>query len=290
MRLIIVSITFFAFSVFSYGQQPDIEHVIPKPLELSPAYAGSYNQYRIDLMRRSQWVTYDGSPEEFNVSIDIPILILKSGIGLFFNSSKNGPVKTNDLNLAYSYNLKIKEFNFQLGVGINHKRHKLNFSSLIIAEDNDPLLSNEENKADRLALMYGVFIYTDQFYFSLSYNDILLFTNEDELNYNKKNLDLYAGYHLFKGEVVSICPTLILRNIIGDVKSWGGNITATINNIFWAGMTYDDLQQLTIGLGINIWKCHGGLRYSNNFNDIGGFTNWEYGAFELTTGFYFDKK
>lgn len=271
----------------TYSQQPDIAHVIPQPLEINPAYTGSYDQYRVDLLKNHQWIGLEDHPETFKLSAEAPLPKINSGIGLISNFYNDGSVKSIDINLGYSYRFKINELNLQLGVGCNYRRYNIDFSEMEFPNTRDLVIDDFDEIMDRFALLGGLFLYNNQFYCSLSYEDFLLYTNTDEFNYNNEMLNFISGYHFFKGKSVSICPSLFIKYYFKYSSSLGINFTSIVKNIVWVGMSYDDSERLTIGAGINIWKVHGGVRYSDIFGDVGGYG--KYGAYEITMGFNFNK-
>ncbi len=290
MKLITITFLFLTLISASYSQQSDIAHFISQPLELNPAYAGSYNQYRIDLLKSDQWITYEDHPKTFKVSAEVPLTRINSGIGLFYSSNHNGSINTTIYNLGYAYNLKFNNLNMQIGAGLNYTGFKIELSNLETFEDYDPIINYYDKKFDRLALLGGVFLYNNEFYVSLAYHDVFIYANDDDLKYNKEYLNLITGYHFFKGRIISFCPSIIMNSNFEKLSRFGVNLTTMLVNKFWFSFTYyEEYDYLTIGIGIDIWKCHGGLRYSNEINGKYSFTNANYGMFEITTGFYFDK-
>jgi len=285
LTLLIITQSFLLFS-----QQPDIAHVISQPLEFNPAYAGSYNQYRGNTYYCTQWIGFEDHPETFKLSAEVPFAKINSGIGLSYISENNGPINSKLYNLSYAYNFKLNNLNLQIGTGLYYNRYKIELSSITF-EGYDPVINYYDDKFERLRLKIGAFLYSSNFYFSIAYQDISLYANNSELKYNNEYLNIIAGYHLLKSRNISVSPSVIMNSNFMKIDRLGINVTSTLFSKFWFGLTYyDEYDYLTIGFGINIWKCHGGVRYSNELNSDKGYFNQTYGSFEITTGFYFDKK
>ena len=286
---VVIILVFISLISVAYSQQPDIARFIPQPLELNPAYAGSYQQYRGNIYYRTQWIGFEDHPETFKLSAEVPFTKINSGVGLFYSSDHNGPINSTIYNLNYSYNFRLNKFNLQIGTGLNYNRFKIELSNIESTEGYDPIINHYDKKFDRLALLGGVFLYNNEFYISLSYRDVFIYANDDELKYNKEYLNLITGYHFFKGRYISICPSIKMNSNFEKLSRPGLNLTTVLINKFWFSLTYEEYDYLTLGIGIDIWKCHGGVRYSNEINGKYSFTNTSYGMFEITTGFYFDK-
>ena len=290
IRFILVISILVTVVIKSFSQQPDIAHFISQPLEVNPAYAGSYNQYRGNIYYRSQWIGFEDHPETFRISGELPIEKMNSGMGLLFNSDKNGPIKSKIFRYSYSYILNFNKINIQFGAGINYARSKFELSSWITPESYDPLISSYDKNFNQLSVSGGMFLYNDKLYFSLSYNDLNLYNNYEEGMITRSYLNLIYGYHFLKGNKVSFNPALLMRLNPKYGNLLELNLTAILFNKLWLSSVYNTYNDIKIKIGIDIWKCHGGLSYSNNLDNIGGFTDTQYGMFEIFTGFYFYKK
>jgi len=290
---LIIAIIFLVFSVNVFSQQPDIYRVNNIPLEINPAFAGSYNQFRIDFLRRQQWIGEENSPVANVLSTDIALPGVNSGVGFHVYTLQNQAIQKTVLNFSYAYIIKIGSFDLQFGAAIKYNHNKFDFSSLITYEP-DPLLQNQSDKFYRLSLSGGALVYNPNFYFSVSYFDFLLQTDETEMDYNNHFWNVISGYHFFKGEKLSFCPSIIMKS---DLRSFdyqknghtivGVNLTATLNGIAWFGFAYDSNEEYSVGAGVNIWRFYGAMRYVIESKNEDYLKN---GIFEINTGFYFDRK
>jgi len=279
--LIIVKIT--------YSQQTDISRVNPVPVVLNSAYVGSYDQYKLGFYRSEHLIGMEGSPISNVLSFDLPLFNSKSSFGAYYSNFKVGDVTQNFINLGYSYKFKIKDFNLQIGTGLTQKRFKAEYDNYAFV-DSKALINGEKEILNRFVINTGLFFYNDKYYLSVSYNDMLLYSSEDELNYKGRNLNIISGYHFFKDKSISICPSFLFRTFQESSNLYGLNLTTTIKNIFWFGLTYDNSEQLNLSLGINIWRCYASFRYRDALNDLYDFNDFGRNLIELSTGFYFKKK
>jgi|GEM_PF-3318907 len=296
MRFIATILVFIALIFKAYSQQPDIAHVVPLPLEINPAYAGSYNQYKGDINYLAQSDDFNNNLKSFKISGDLPLEKLNSGVGLIFNDEITSTVKSSLYRFTYSYSFKFKKLNIQFGSGISYLTREAVISTWDVPVEQD-LVSQYSQNYNQLTLSVGIFIYSKKSFFSISYIDIGLNSNEKEIYPNvdqslflKSNLNIIYSYHFFKEKKFSVNPGLYLRIIPNYRSLLEINLTTFFFNKLYFSSAYRSSHDVKLKIGVNIWKCHGGISYSNNLNNIDGFLNSNNSIFELSTGFYFNNK
>jgi len=288
MKLIKTIFLFVAIISKAYSQQSDIAHFISQPLEINPAYAGSYNQYRGDIYYQTQNIGMEGSPVIFKINGSLPLNKLNSGLGIMYCAETNGNLNTNEVGLNYSYILDFEKINLHFGGGIDYSKTKIDFSSLTFPEDEiDPFYYYDEN-LNQLKGSLGLFLYTNEFYTSISYKQINLYSSDEVMNYNPY-LNFIAGYHFFKFKKVSLCPSLLLKLYSINDPFLELNLTTVFSGKFWISSNYNK-DYIKLKVGIDIWKCHGSIAYNYDFNSFKEeVRSISYATYEISTGFYFEK-
>ncbi|NOQ25714.1 MAG: type IX secretion system membrane protein PorP/SprF [Bacteroidales bacterium] len=285
MRLITTILVVLFFSVISFGQQADIAHIIPQPLELNPAFAGSYFQYKADVYLSGYYLGITGSPKNIKLSSDIALEKFKSGLGLLYHGEEIGSTKSKIMELAYSFNTLIKRMSLNIGVGVKYHNNRLNFDMYSPDYSSDLVIKN--GSLNRLALSGGLLLYNKRFYMSFSYIDQYIYADSEEMEpFGMGVFNIVSGYHFFKGNKISFCPSIythIHRNYGNIIKL---NLKAMIVNKVWLSTTLSSDEYYEFGVGIDIWNYYVGFR------EIRPIVNDNYvnsSKLEVFAGFYFDK-
>src|SRR5512136_98890 len=104
MKRIIRSFIFMLIPLSLAGQQtPVTSQYVLNPLTINPAYAGNRGALNIAAFYRKQWVGVSGSPETMTLSVDVPFLDAKLGLGAIISNDKIGVTKETRFNTNYSY-------------------------------------------------------------------------------------------------------------------------------------------------------------------------------------------
>jgi type IX secretion system PorP/SprF family membrane protein len=85
------------------------------PYNFNPAYAGLNKSLNASIGYRTQWVGLDGNPKTTFATMDLPLSIISSGVGISFQSESIGA--RNGLNAKVSYNYIKKIGDGQLSFG-----------------------------------------------------------------------------------------------------------------------------------------------------------------------------
>lgn len=105
------------FTILMFGgvvlkaQDPQFSQFYANPLFLNPAMTGSIDCGRIILNYRNQWPSISNAYVSYNVSYDQYIPGIRSGIGVFAMSDRqgDGALVRNSVSAFYSYKLKVSE-------------------------------------------------------------------------------------------------------------------------------------------------------------------------------------
>jgi len=288
MRFIVTTLVFITLIFKAYSQQPDIAHVVSLPLEINPAYAGSYNQYRVGLLRQEQLIKYENHPVINGLSADMPINSINSGLGFVYFNDNFFTGNTNIGRLAYSYNLNFNKIKLNIGTGVNYLYQNIDFYSTWNKPFENATEEHIKETLDQLSMSLGVFLYTEKFYLSISYNDFNIINSNEYFKSFKDGFYFISGYHFFKGGKISLCTSIEYRYIKKGLSYLNPNLKLMLANKFWITSTLSTKKYLEFGIGINVWKLYGGISYTDYMSDLNKYG--DSGFYELILGLHFDKK
>src|SRR3954463_12790439 len=82
-------------------------HYMYNTLWLNPAYAGTRDLLTVTAIHRSQWVGFDGAPQDQSITLHAPILRRKAGLGFSVINDKLGPLKSTWVGVDFAYHIKL---------------------------------------------------------------------------------------------------------------------------------------------------------------------------------------
>ncbi|MFN5458912.1 MAG: PorP/SprF family type IX secretion system membrane protein, partial [Bacteroidota bacterium] len=121
-------IYFLQLNFFSAQQESLLSQYMYSNLIYNPAFSGTKTNAEISGIFRKQWVNFDGAPVTEFLSAEGPIHNKNMGWGVILSNDKIGVSCRTDINLNYSYHIKINEtYRLALGVrgGVNYCRAQL---------------------------------------------------------------------------------------------------------------------------------------------------------------------
>lgn len=140
IRIVIFSILLIGTG-FSQAQDPQFSQFYANPLFLNPALTGSIECGRAVLNYRNQWPSLSNAYVSYNASYDQYIPGIRSGIGIFAMSDRqgDGALVRNSISAFYSYKLKVSEsILISFGVQGSYYQAKLDQSKLVYGDQIDP--------------------------------------------------------------------------------------------------------------------------------------------------------
>ena len=252
-------------------QQPQFTHYGLNSLYLNPAYAGIRGQTEANVIGRYQYLNLgnslgddNGSPRTGMVSVSVPILPLRGGVGLVVYYDQAGVTKLTNTALSYSQHIKLGSG--QLGIGVQGIFTYLSKGSYRAIDQNDPFVpeSGSDRKFDAGA---GLWYEAPKFYVGLSANNlfratytlqsairdasgkIIGYQNTSQF-LGENHAYLTAGYNIEASSSVTVTPTVLVKAVLpGSYNSsskydnqhnysFEAGARATFNDQFSAGLNY----------------------------------------------------
>ena len=279
--------------VFSLGmmaqQEPQFSQYMFNKVALNPAAAGVSGAICLAGLYRNQWIGMEDSsgtvnPRTINLTFDMPVYAIKSGIGLNFWHEALGVEKntTNKLNYAYHH---IFPKNHMLSVGIDfgilHK--SINYSQLIY--ENDPSLPTTQEAGTITDFGLGVhYNIPRKFYAGFSVKNILGSSSE----VGGPDFDLARHYYLMAGydfqledkwrRPIVVTPGFLLKATAGAVDV-DLNAIVTWNDLVWGGILFRTGRAVGAMAGITYNGVTAGVSWDYTLNST--FAKGSRNSFEI---------
>jgi type IX secretion system PorP/SprF family membrane protein len=157
------------------AQDPQFSQFYNSPMVINPAFTGTTECFRFGAQARSQWVGLDKPFNTGLLYVDVNAFPINSGFGVMALHDQIGHAKiaTTELSGLYSYHVKHKGYNLQLGLQGTYVNRSIDytklvfedqFSGVVFTEDftYDPITS--QTKASYADFSAGALFYTDDHY------------------------------------------------------------------------------------------------------------------------------
>ena len=262
-------------------QDPQFSQYAFNHLFLNPAAAGSENQTKIQAIYRYQYLGYTGtfdkggSPITQMVSANIPLNMIKSGVGIHFvNDQLGGGNIGREFQLSYAYKIPVGGSQLALGVSSGFHTQAIDYDVLRPRDQDDPLIGSGKVSQTKPDIGAGVYLYNSGYTLGLSMKHINqpTFGLGTQLAKNPLNRSLYltGSFLIGVSYTLDITPIFVIKSDMKTISPEAGAI-ATYDNRFWAGVNYrwQDAASLLVG-----------TTFLNNSMRIGYAFDW------ITAGVY----
>ncbi|MCL2414668.1 MAG: type IX secretion system membrane protein PorP/SprF [Bacteroidales bacterium] len=271
-----------------HGQQaPQISHYMFNNQMFNPASAGFTNSIVASGIHRQQWYGMEGSPQTTIVSIDAPLRIINSGVGLNITNDRIGFFNSTTIQLAYNYQIPFLSGTLGMGIhlGMNNMGLRANWNP---REQGDQVLENLEDVSGflfdvGLGLFYSV---TDQYEIGISLGHI----NQPRFDGRGGSHDIYrqrrvlnlSGNYNFTLDMfprMNFVPSTLIKTDFTTMQI-DLSLIGMFNRQYWGGISYrwGDAIVLLGGLHLQQLPLQIGVAY-----DIA--TNWMSRASSIGGGF-----
>jgi type IX secretion system PorP/SprF family membrane protein len=177
-RLILLAILFSGWFIFPVQaqQEPNFSQYMFYGLTLNPAAAGTESAVNITGANRIQWTGFpkengdEVAPVTYFLTADMPVKILKGGVGLMIMQDALGHEKNISVKLGYANQRKMGFGKLGIGAQIEFNNKSIDFSKLNPAND-DPLLNQLTGDESDMLIDFSLgFLYRvpDQYYIGIS--------------------------------------------------------------------------------------------------------------------------
>jgi type IX secretion system PorP/SprF family membrane protein len=274
------------FSCVAMAQtEPQFSQYMFNRMSYNPGYAGSSGSICASAMYRQQWFglkldnptggTKAGyTPTDILFTFDMPVKFLHGGLGFTVVSDKIGYRDNLQLSVDYAFRMFWGEGNLSAGVELNVVNSKLDKSSLIGNDPNDPLLSGLGDAATMIDGSVGIYYQVPgKYYLGLSVKNLLA-AHSDEIQFtNARTVYAMGGYEYTPSSAPSIRikPSALFKT--ANFSRFQADLSCLIDyrNAFWGGMGYRAQDAIYLLAGVHWKQLRVGFAYDITTSRLGTF-------------------
>lgn len=285
--LTFVLLTFFTVCVLSSRAQqaPIFTHHSNSNAYVNPGFAGLSEGILLNGISRMQWSGFKDdegnqvAPTTYLLTADMPIRLLRGGIGLAIVSDQIGFEDNIGVQLGYSYHWNLGGGILGIGAAINFLNRSVDFSKYKPTQDGDPALPTGEESDMLFDANLGLFWQVPELYYVGFSVTSLLETKGKALTSNATSSSSFVGDRTFyfvagyqfefpnKPEF-EIIPSF---NVMSNLASTQFNLSAKVlyNKKFWGGVNYRLQESIGVMIGFSIKDIQVGYAYDINTLGLG---------------------
>ena len=258
----------------SAQQDPLFTQYIYNKLAFNPGYAGSGEQFSLDLLSRFQWTGIQGAPRTISFSAHTHLRNQHIGLGLYTYRDELGPSVDYGAMAAFSYRIIFRTTKLCFGVQAGFKYMDINWGLLHPKDPLDMLLSDQVKNRAVPDVDFGIYYYGKHFYAGLSakhllQNQIIVSSTapDNKTSFTKLLRNFYgmAGVAVPLSENLVFMPSILVKYIQNSPLQADINTCFLFNHILTLGASYRTgnaiallaeiriAQGLTIGYSYDIW-------------------------------------
>lgn len=265
--IVILSLTLFTATA---QQDTQFSHYYFNQLFINPATAGSENVTRFQAIYRTQYTGYQstfddgGAPVSQVISANMPLKMIRSGVGLTFVNDKIGSSIQRDLKLSYAYQIPVGGSQLALGVNGGFFTRGIDYSRLRPRDDNDPLLGTGVVTQSALDLGAGAYFFNPSYSIGLSVNHLnepkFGLSSNGATNILQRSAYLSGSMLFGVSYMIDVSPMFLLNANLSNmsITTFSAGAIATYDNTYYLGGSYRTGDAVTALLGANI--LNGSLR------------------------------
>lgn len=245
LLLLLLILTYFQ----SFAQQdPQFTNYYFNQLYLNPAVAGSESKTLIQAIYRNQYVGYQGtygaggSPVTQLLSANIPLKMLKGGIGVHVTNDQIGGGTTNrEMQVSYAYQLPVGGSKLSIGAAAGLHNTVINGDNYIPRDPNDPAIPSGTVSQFMPDFAAGVYLFNSGYSLGLSMKhltqpqfDLNTATATNPLN---RSVYLSGSFLVGVSYTLDITPMFVVKSDLKTISPEAGFL-ATYNNRYYLGANY----------------------------------------------------
>ncbi len=288
----IIFIVFATVSLVSLAQQTPQSNVYSyNRYSINPAYAGASGCTEINFSHLNQWVKVEGAPltsylgvnSRLGKYIGIGGQVLVDKIGMINQVSGMGSI---------SYGLTFAKFHtLRFGLGIGFNQYRVNPSSAIAFDNQDPIINGGSQSSGTLNSELGIFYQWKNLELSVASKQLLqTFTNFGYASLDgyglRRHFNALAAYRINVNNNFAVKPSVFLKGINTGMQT-DINTDVIYKNFIQAGIGYRTQVGIIARAGITIQDLFFiGYAYETPMRNIASYSS---GSHEVVLGIKFCK-
>jgi len=257
MKNILILITIALFATNGYGQQdPMFTHYMYNTLWLNPGYAGTRQALTITGIHRSQWIGFDGAPQDQSFTVHAPLFNGRSGMGISVIQDKIGPTQSSLLAADFAQHIQLNAKS-KISFGLKGLLHfyNLNVSQLKTSTGNDQ--NFQQNTQSVLPNIGAGFYYSrTRFYAGISSPRIiennLYGTAGKTMAKEKRHFYYIMGGSIPVNADIELKPSCFIKSTPAAPLQADITLLSEWNKRYSAGLMYRSLDAWGVLLGYNV--------------------------------------
>lgn len=170
----------------------------------NPAFCGTKRLIDVRINYRNQWVSYEGAPKTYALSLNSRLWKGRIGVGGFIFKDDIGPFKTINSSVTAAYHLKFSDSELSFGVQGNYLKTSFNGNDITLRNQQDKTINQyATDKTGTFDGSFGLLYYNDRFHLGVGANNIasskLEFYKNDSLKKgiytNAPHYNISAGFN-----------------------------------------------------------------------------------------------
>lgn len=265
---------------------------------INPGYYGMSEGVNAMGIYRNQWAGFKDdvtgtvvSPVTFLVSADMPIKVLRGGVGISLMKDQLGFENNVGLNLGYSYHMDLGAGVLGLGLAFNFTNRSVDFSKAKPLDDNDDAIPASSQSDMLVDFNFGLFYSVPEtFYVAFSTTSLMeakgktleARASSSASFVGDRTLYLAAGYeYQFLNPKFQLNPSMLL---LSDFASTQINVSARLwyNNMVSFGVNYRYQESIDLLVGFVVKGIQ--INYAYDINTLGLKLN---GSHEVSLSYCF---
>ena len=250
---------------------------------INPGYYGMSEGVNAMGIYRNQWSGFKDSfsgdvvsPVTFLMSADLPIKILRGGLGLSLMKDEIGFENNIGMNLGYSYHLDMGPGTLGIGLAFNFNNRSIDFSKANPLNSGDQAIPSKEESDMLVDFNFGLYyLVPETFYVAISTTSLLESkgktldgkSSTSASFVGDRTFYLAAGYeYQFFNPKFKLNPSML---VLSDIVSTQFNVGAILwyNNKFCFGVNYRHTESVDLLVGFTIKNIQ--INYAYDINTMG---------------------
>jgi len=310
---------FLTISTASAQQLGQYSQYLNNQFILNPAAAGEHEYLDIDLSFRQQWVGFDNAPQNYYLSahtqlggqpqvISNPSLRtshpeevittslmgktrkIKHGVGGIIAADNYGPFKRLNLSLAYAAHIPIGDkIHWSLGANLGLSNMNFDQNQITLSTTTDATFDQftaANQSINFLDVNIGTYVYSDQFFFGYSSNQLLQNSiyfggtpSEGKLNVHHF---ISGGAHIDLSDKLVLTPAFLVKYMNPAPVSFDFTARFTFDKKYFGGLSYRHGDAMIVMLGAYINSMIK-IGYTYDYT-ISGLSDHNSGGHEILLG------
>ena len=234
-------------SLALFGQQQQMyTQFMYNKMSINPAFAGNESYLNLTLLYRDQWNGFPGAPKAQLVSVNLPRLAKRIGVGFNFERQTIGITEKITYEGMYAYKFFMGEGTLSMGMNISGRSYIQDYTDTrlyaIQGIQNDPSIPNALQSRTLINAGFGVYFNTKTFYVGGSLPRMIRsdidFDSNNLFSTEVRHLLIMTGGTFIINNDLRLTPQLLFRAAENSPFGMDLNLSATLQEKYSAGMTY----------------------------------------------------